>query len=113
MSKQFNGVDVILSRKSAWDAIEAAGVKVWRSRDGKTIAAYDPNKEGARVRLEMGTDGATKVLGEDGVYRYDSSTAYARPFPRKEGQVSGSFFAKISSIVERAVATASKESNAS
>lgn len=88
---------LLLGRTAAWLAIEAAGIRVWRTKDGKTIRAYDP-KPGTGGYLFL-----TLVHANGAAYPY---------VEKGGGKVSGAFAARVRSIVESAV-NAAREDGAS
>lgn len=43
-----------MSKAEGYAALAAAGIKVWRSEDGKKTRVYEPGREGAYMVLEAG-----------------------------------------------------------
>lgn len=43
-----------MTKAQGYAALEAAGIKVWRSEDRKKVRIYEPGRDGAYVVLEAG-----------------------------------------------------------
>ena len=85
---EINGAEyeLLLGRKSAWSAIEAAGIKVWRNAEGH-VRAYDTADTGGYVYLEM--------CHADGL-AYPCAKTHG-------GKVTGAFAARVRAAVDAAV----------
>lgn len=84
-----NGIEMplIVGRKAAWTAIQAAGIKVHLVSGVKL--AHDPTIDGGYITLTL---------------VYDSRGAY--PAVKYNGKVSGAFAATIRGIIENLIASA-------
>jgi len=85
-----------MTRAQAWAALEAAGIKLWRSADGKKTRAYEPGRQGAYMALKDGHRNERWASYPVAVEGADSA------------KVSGRFAAECRDALERARKSAEK-----